>query len=226
MPDEDRKNGSGHGKPPKPYRVQIDKQVFEIDNPTPTARDLLVLAGKTPPEQYALYLKRKGGQPERIGIDERVDLADEGIERFVTLPLDQTEGLGTRRDFDLPSEDQEWLDGLGLSYELVREGEVLRVVIHGWPIPAGYNLTAVSATVRIEPGYPDAQIDMVYFHPALARSDGRGIGALADEGFDGKTWQRWSRHRTPANPWRPGVDNLATHFGLVSNWLQRELTRG
>jgi hypothetical protein len=218
--------GGGHEERAKLYRVQIDKQIFEIANPNPTARELLILAGKTPAEQYALYLKRKGGQPERLSLDQRVDLADPGIERFVTLPLDQTEGLGGRQDFDLPGEDREWLDDLGLRYELVREGGVLRVVIHGWPVPLGYNLAIVTANVRIEPGYPDVQIDMVYFDPPLARADGRPIGALATDSFDGKVWQRWSRHRTPANPWRPGIDNLAAHFVLVSDWLQRELTKG
>ncbi|MDB5433392.1 MAG: hypothetical protein JWP35_4508 [Caulobacter sp.] len=227
MSDDDHNHGDGDpGKKPKLFRVQIDKQILETANASPTARELLTLAGKTPAEQYALYLKRKGGQPERLAIDQHVDLTDEGIERFVTLPLDQTEGLGSRRDFDLPSEDREWLDGLGLNYELVREGEVLRIVIHRWPVPPGYNATEVSANVRIEPGYPDSQIDMVYFYPALARSNGGTIGALAEDAFDNKTWQRWSRHRTPANPWRPGVDNLATHFGLVSEWLQRELAKG
>lgn len=225
MPNDNEHAGGGNDKEPKPYRVQIDKQILEVNEPSPTARELLVLAGKTPPEQYALYLKRKGGQPERLSPEERVDLTDEGIERFVTLPLDQTEGLGTRREFDLPSEDREWLDELGLSYELVREGDVLRVVIHGWPVPPGYNQAAVTANVRIEPGYPDAQIDMVYFFPPLVRADGRAIRALSTDQFDGKIWQRWSRHRTPANPWRPGVDNLATHFGLIDEWLKRELTK-
>jgi hypothetical protein len=76
------------------YRIQIDKPFYEIDNPTPTGRELLVLAGKTPPEQFAIYQKIKGGQPVRIELDKTVDLREPGVERFVTLPLDQTEGLG------------------------------------------------------------------------------------------------------------------------------------
>lgn len=221
-------NGSsGTNERPKSgaFKIQIDKQLLDVRDATPSGRDLLVLAGKSPPEQFALYLKPRGGQPKRVGLDDKVDLREPGVERFVTLPLDQTEGLELRKQFSLPSEDIEWLDGLGLSYELVIEG-VPRVVIHDFPVPDGYNVRSVATNVRIEPGYPDAQLDMVYFYPHLARLDGKAIGALANDQFDGKIWQRWSRHRTPANPWRSGVDNLATHFALVNHWLARELEKG
>lgn len=215
------------GKEKKVYNIQIDKTHYQVDNPQPTARELLTLAGKVPVEHFALYLKPQRGAPERIDLNVHVDLTKPGVERFVTLPLDQTEGLGAdRREFDLPAEDLEWLEEIGLRYELVREGPVLRVVIYAFPVPDGYNVNHVDVNVRIESGYPDSQIDMAYFHPALARVDGRAIGALCSDAFDGKTWQRWSRHRTPANPWRPGIDNLATHFGLVESWLTRELAKG
>ena len=215
-----------HEKKPKVYKFQVDKQHLETGNPTPTVRELLTLAGKVPVERFALYSKGKG-QPRRLELDERLDLTKEGTEKFLTLPLDQTEGLGAgRRQFTLPAEDGEWLDGLGLIYELVAEGGVPRVVIYGWPLPGGYNVAKVDVNVRIDPGYPDTQIDMAYFSPALARVDGRAIGALSDDSFDGKIWQRWSRHRTGVNPWRPGLDNLATHFALVDDWLARELRKG
>ncbi len=74
------------------FRVQIDKSLFDISNPTPTGRDLLIKAGKAPPEQFALYLRVRGSQPRRIQLTEVVDLRAPGVERFVTLPLDQTEG--------------------------------------------------------------------------------------------------------------------------------------
>ena len=131
-----------------------------------------------------------------------------------------------RRQFALPTEDMEWLESQQLRYELVDEGGVLRVMIHDFPVGSGYNVESVAVNVRIEPGYPDSQIDMVYFYPALSRVDGRSIAALSNDNFDGKTWQRWSRHRTPANPWRPGIDNLATHFALIQDWLSRELKKG
>ena len=130
-----------------------------------------------------------------------------------------------RRDFALPEDDLEWLDALPNDYELVREDGVLRVVVRSWPVPPGYNVASVDINVRIDPGYSDAQIDMAYFHPPLSLSSGRGIPALAGDHFDGRDWQRWSRHRTPANPWRPGNDNLATHFALIDEWLDREVKR-
>ena len=211
---------------PQLYKIQIDRQMLEIANPTPSARELLVLAGKTPAEHFALYRKERG-QPQRLNIDDRVDLRDPGVEKFLTLPLDQTEGLGAgRRQFSLPAEDEEWLESLGLLYELVGERGVPRVVIYGWPVPPGYNVQAVDVNVRIDPGYPDTQIDMVYFSPALVRLDGHVIRATCDDSFDGKVWQRWSRHRTAQNPWRPGLDSLSTHFALVDDWLARELRKG
>ena len=219
MPDHDEREA-------KVFRIQIDKTFHDVDTPVTTVAALLTLAGKLPVEQYALYLKGKAGQPRRLDPKEKIDLRQPGVERFVTLPLDQTEGLGTaRRQFALPEEDQDWLEALGLEYELVAEAGALRVIIRRWPVPAGYNVAAVDVNVRIETGYPDTQIDMAYFSPPLALQTARQIPALCDDPFDGLVWQRWSRHRTPANPWRPGIDCLSTHFGLIDDWLVRELRR-
>jgi hypothetical protein len=83
---------SEQGAKVRTFKIQIDKPFYEIQNPTPTGRELLQLAGKVPPEQFAIYLKGKGSQPQRIELNEKVDLREPGVERFVTLPLDQTEG--------------------------------------------------------------------------------------------------------------------------------------
>ena len=222
----DNKWGGDADSAQRKYKIQIDKDFFEPPLALMTGRELLELAGKKPAEGYAIYLKVKGGQPQRIGLDEKIDLSKPGVDRFVTLPLDQTEGFNRRRQFALPQEDLDWLHNSGRRFELVAEGGVLRVVLYGFPLPAGYRHSQVDVNVRIEPGYPDTQIDMVYVYPALERADGRTIPATCLEPFDGKEWQRWSRHRTPANPWRPGIDNLATHFGLVEHWFLRELQRG
>ena len=212
--------------PDQDNEIQIDKEYFIAPTPRMTGRELLELAGKKPAKNFAIYLKVKGGQPERIDLDEKVDLSRPGVERFLTLPLEQTEGFGARREFALPEDDLNWLESAPYRFELVAEDGALRVVLHRFPVPPGYNHRAVDVNVRIESGYPDSEIDMVYVHPELQRLDGVSIGATCFEEFDGKQWQRWSRHRTPANPWRPGVDNLATHFALVKHWFMRELQKG
>ena len=130
-----------------------------------------------------------------------------------------------RRDFMLPEADVDHLQALGRPWEAVVEGGAQWLLVHGWPLPASYNHPSVSIAVRIEAGYPEAQLDMVYVLPHLARADGLAINNLTNQSIDGKDWQRWSRHRTNTNPWRPGVDDLAAHLFLVDDWFAREFMK-
>ena len=130
-----------------------------------------------------------------------------------------------RRQFQLPEADREHLDARGLQWETITDGGSRWLLLHDFSVPAGYNAVHIIAAVMIGATYPDAQLDMVYFFPPLARTDGGAIGALSNQVIDGKMFQRWSRHRTPQNPWRPGEDDLATHLALVEHWLEREFRR-
>jgi hypothetical protein len=124
--------------------------------------------------------------------------------------------------FRLPEADEDYLNLTGLSWETIIEGASRWLVVHGAPIAHGYNVSVATRAFSIDTGYPSSQIDMVYFHPPLARADGRQIGAVSAAGLDGKPFQRWSRHRTALNPWRPGTDDVSTHMLLVDQWLERE----
>ena len=131
----------------------------------------------------------------------------------------------TRRDFDLLPQDEKFLQEYGRPWETVADGSQW-VLIHEFPTHTGYIHPQVTAAIRMETGYPNAELHMVYFYPALARKDGEAIGATqASQMVDGKTYQRWSRHRTAQNPWRPGVDGLDTHVFLIEDWLAREFDR-
>jgi hypothetical protein len=215
--------------PEKHYRIRIDKTTYVVDNQFISGRALLTLAGKTPVEKYRVFEHLHGGQTKPIALDEKVDLAKPGLERFKTLPVDQTEGDSTdspsRRQFKMPSRDSEYLDRTQLKWETVVEDKVRRLVVYGLPVPAGYSSAKVDLNLRIDPLYPATQIDMVYFNPPLSLTNGRAIPAISDDAFDGKTWQRWSRHRTAENPWRETDDGVDTHLECVSAWLQRELAR-
>ena len=133
--------------------------------------------------------------------------------------------MGLRRDFDLLAQDEKFLEEYGLPWETISDGSQW-VLIHEFPTHDGYNHLRVTAAIRMETGYPNTELNMVYFFPALARKDGRAIGATqATQVIDGKTYQRWSRHRTAQNPWRPGVDGVDTHVFLIEDWLAREFER-
>jgi hypothetical protein len=73
------------------YRIRIDRERFVVDKPCLTGAEILALVDKDP-SQYLLSQKLHGGQVKRIAPDEKVDLTQPGVERFMTLPLDPTEG--------------------------------------------------------------------------------------------------------------------------------------
>lgn len=87
-----------HGKkgikppPAERYKIRIDKTHYEVATGAMTGRHLLELAGKIPAEQYMISEKLNGGQANKIGLNETADFTKSGVERFMTLPLDQTEG--------------------------------------------------------------------------------------------------------------------------------------
>lgn len=131
-----------------------------------------------------------------------------------------------RREFALPACDVEYLDSTHSNWEAIKIGSVNWLIISQFTVPGGYTIAANQVALRIEPVYPDTQIDMAYFYPALRREDGRAIPATeSTETIDGKSFQRWSRHRTAENPWRPGVDDVSTHLAQVKHWLTREFQR-
>jgi hypothetical protein len=214
-------------KPPraKSYRIRIDKKHYVVHVPAMTGRELLNLAGKTPASDYVIFQHVRGKKPEKIGLDEKADFTTPGVERFRTIPVDQTEGEGEilRRQFQMPATDREFLETRGLPWEAIIEANTKWLLVHDFPVTGGYTLERVTAALMITAGYPDAQIDMVYFYPPLVRLDNKAIKALANQNIEGKLYQRWSRHRTAQNPWRPGEDDVSTHLAQVEYWLEKEL---
>ena len=218
----------GHETPrAKRYRIRVDRQRYTVDRPAMTGREILALAGKNPVTRFRLDQKLRGGQAKKVGYDESVSFCAPGVERFMTVPLDQHEGAVATlpREVVLPEDDARHLDARGLPWETVVDGARRYLLIHDFPLPDGYDADVVTVALMIPPGYPTTQIDMVYFHPAVVRADRQPIGALSTLVIGGTPYQRWSRHRTAQNPWRPGLDDVATHLALVEEWLEQEFVK-
>ena len=80
--------------PPKghKYLIKIDKALYKVEVECMTGRQILVLADKLPVERFQLNQKLHGGVVKKVGYEEEICFSTPGIERFMTIPLDQTEG--------------------------------------------------------------------------------------------------------------------------------------
>jgi len=74
------------------YIISIDRLQFKVRQECMTGKEILVLAGKNPPDRFQLNQRFKGGKVEKVGYEQKVCFNDPGIEKFMTIPLDQTEG--------------------------------------------------------------------------------------------------------------------------------------
>jgi hypothetical protein len=84
---ENREIPSGHH-----YLIMVDRLKYKVEQECLTGREILKLAGKTPPERFQLNQRYKGGKVVKIGYDQEVSFVEPGVEKFMTIPLDQTEG--------------------------------------------------------------------------------------------------------------------------------------
>lgn len=204
------------------YKYRVNKQHFISEKPEITREHILERAGLVPTDQYRLRLKRRHGPPEEIKPGQTVHLREHGIERFIAQPKEVQDGLGTRREFALSPVDNIFLDGLQLRWEALSRGGRLWVIIYGAPLPVGFQVSVADVAIEIAAGYPTSQLDMAYFYPPLALTNGHSLSCVqAVEQLEGKGWQRWSRHRIGKSVWVPGVDDLEKHFAYVQDWLCR-----
>jgi len=74
------------------YIIMVDRQKYTVKHECMTGCEILILAGKTPPERFQLNQRFKGGKVVKVGYDQKVCFTEPGIEKFMTIPLDQTEG--------------------------------------------------------------------------------------------------------------------------------------
>lgn len=74
------------------YTFKVDKGKFVTEKTSLTGEEILLAAGLTPVNEYELIQKFCGKKRERIELEDVVDLTVPGIEKFVSIPLDQREG--------------------------------------------------------------------------------------------------------------------------------------
>lgn len=158
---------------------------------------------------YNLWQELPGQHDTKIADTDVVDLGARGVERFISLIDQTTEGDA------LPSSDQTFLAGQGYDFDVVVEGGTTGIVLKSVMLPVGkFNSEMADLLILLPRGYPDCPPDMFYVSPKLTLA---GLGKIpkaceVEHRFGGRVWQRWSRHN---NAWRPGIDGLRTMVARV-----------
>ncbi|MEM9374628.1 MAG: multiubiquitin domain-containing protein [Pseudomonadota bacterium] len=159
---------------------------------------------------YALWLDVPGGHDQKIDDCDLIDLDKPGVERFISIIDQTTEG----REL-IPSSDLQYLESRNLTFDIVEHGTTPGVILKAFPLPAGkYDHETADILIILPAGYPDIAPDMFYASPWLRLSvSGREPRAAnVAHNFAGRSWQRWSRH---CQAWRPGIDGLQTMIARV-----------
>ncbi|PQJ77579.1 hypothetical protein BTO16_11645 [Polaribacter glomeratus] len=121
--------------------------------------------------------------------------------------------------------DKDFLSKLPNEVNIVNERNLNWIIIRDFLLPNGYNEKKADIAILIHPQYPTAQLDMIYFYPALMRTDKKPIGALTPRNIEGKVYQQWSRHRKPSNKWNSEIDDIESHLDLMMNCLKAEFDK-
>jgi len=164
------------------------------------------------PANYNLWQEISGQQDQKIGDSDVINLDDKGVERFISL-IDQTTEGDT-----LPSFDQTFLADHGYQFEVVQEGGKTGIILNSLDLPERkFNTESADILVMLPAGYPDCAPDMFYASPHLTLANGQVPKACnAQLTYAGRVWQRWSRHN---NAWRPGIDGLRTMVARIKTAL-------
>lgn len=187
------------------FRLMVDTADLEWPKPIISGHVLKSLAKL--PEGYDLYQEVRGGKGHDRLIEDcdLVNLDDPGLERFISVEAETTEGRA-----QLPSQDDAYLLAEGLEHEIISEGGQTGVVLKAFPLPDGvFDQACVDLLILLPGGYPDACPDMFFVSPwiKVARTGRYAHAADQPHQFGGVNWQRWSRH---SRKWRPGIDGLHT----------------
>lgn len=161
---------------------------------------------------YNLWQEIPGQQDRKIADSDVINLDAKGVERFISL-IDQTTEGDT-----LPSFDQAFLADHGYQFDVFQESGKTGIILKSLELPEGkFNVDVADILVLLPAGYPDCAPDMFYASPHLTLASGQAPKACSTQlTYTGRVWQRWSRHN---NAWRPGIDGLRTMVARIKTAL-------
>ena len=122
----------------------------------------------------------------------------------------------------LSDEDLTYLETKGYSYDVSQTDGLVCVVIRNLRLPPLYTPSETDLLVRLPPNFPLAKPDMFWTFPHVGLANG-AFPDKADQfdvSYQGRQWQRWSRH-FEGNHWRTGSDNLRSFLATIRGDLEK-----
>lgn len=213
------------------WKLNVQGVLLTVPYPTIVVRQAITDAGFDATKPWIIVLRVHGEPKREVGLDDIIDLRTPGIEKLRLTPREVNNGEGAStplRMFALLPSDDRFLGGTGLHWETRIEntptGQRRWLLIHGYPLPAGYTTQRTLLALEIPLTYPGAQIDMFYTYPALVLKTGLPIPSTQVSATIGNdTFNGWSRHRGMQSAWDPQTDNVATHLALVESAMLKEV---
>jgi len=227
--DAKEQNESGHKR--QQWRLNVQGVILDLDEPTILVRQAIQDAGFNPNQNWIIILRMHGEPKREVGLDFVIDLRTPGIEKLRLTPREVNNGeapMAPRRLFVLLEVDEIFLNGLGLFWETIIDNTDVNsarrwLLIHNYPVPAGYTVSHTLLALEIPLTYPGAQIDMFYTSPPLTLKSGRAIDRTQVSAIIlGVPFNGWSRHRGKLSQWNSVSDNVSTHLALVESALVKE----
>ena len=196
----------------KPITITVNDTPFELKHAKVTLADLRELAGADATDGVFLEMPQSADEP--LANVERLVVQDG--DAFITVPCGNvgdhnTTGVGVLHDVH---HDFQQLQQHYPSAEIHPDGAGHLVVIRGVPLPTHWSSETVDMLFPVSNLYPQTALDMFWVSPKLSLKDGRQPenAVSFDRQYLGGTWQGFSWHYPPANPWMPGKNNLLSHL--------------
>lgn len=104
--------------------------------------------------------------------------------------------------------------------EVHDDGDWISLVFMTFDLGTGFNQATSNLLLRVPRSYPDAGPDMFWVDPSVTLASGQvPQSAEALENYLGRTWRRFSWHRSR---WNPLVDNIHGHLEFIRRRLREK----
>lgn len=206
------------------FELNVNGTIIKVDKAQIVVSEALALAGIQDGHNYQMFLKIQDEPKVEVQSNTILDLSKPGIEKLRLIPREVNNGDASLGQFEVLPKDDEYLKQVFGDFRTIIDQGRRWLVVENYQLPDGYSHKQVTLAIEIPSLYPQAEIDMFYTCPRIYLPNGVTPSCTeVEQIIEGKSYQRWSRHRSHVSQWNPVIDSVVTHFSLIEESLLREV---